>query len=154
MRRGYWKNGGRETLCVHPCSLASLHFSSSLSLSVSLPLFFHPPLSLRLSHSLSLSLPSCLFLFHISHQCPLWSNWASHKSLQPCALSQLCRWHCINVCCSHVTIWIISACLQGSTQVNMRRWCFSLKKCWDPGIVWWRDGCLELRRLVPPLSSV
>lgn len=68
MRRGYWKSGGRETLCVHPCSLASLRLSSSppsLSLSLSLS-----PHSLFLCLSRSLYTLVCFFLlYHISAPC-------------------------------------------------------------------------------------
>lgn len=69
MRRGYWKNGGRETLCVHPCSLASLHLSSSPSFSVSLPFSVSPTLFSSVSRTLS-PLFDCFFLtYHISAPC-------------------------------------------------------------------------------------
>lgn len=77
MSRGYWKNEGRETLCVHPRSLASLHLSSSPSHSFSLSFPFAFPASLCVSffsfcllHTLSLH--SRLFLpltYHISAPC-------------------------------------------------------------------------------------
>lgn len=100
MRRGYWKNGGRETFCVHPCSLASFRLSFSPSRpSPSFSLQCHP------------------FLPHISHQCPLWSNRASHL--------KFCGWHLGRVlrsCCILESVVLSTGKAKGKHGSGVELW--------------------------------
>lgn len=106
-------------------------------ISLPLPPSLSPPLSFP--PSLALSLHSCLFLSHISHQCPLWSNWASHKGLWLSSLTRLCSWQCFQeVCCFHAAIQIIMSYLQVNVQVQ---WFISLKvwRCRQSAV----KGCMS-----------
>lgn len=103
----------------------SLLLHPTLSLSLSLLPF--PPHSVflffLLSFTLSLSPLSSVSPSHISHQCPLWSNWASHKALE--LLAQPLSLTFMEMCCFHATVQVIQACLQ--VQVSIQSYLFLLK---------------------------